>query len=635
MAKQVQLKQNGTEVYPRTITDAIADTTRAKLLSTVIGNLESASSGWTISSTQTPGTSAITISLTGKKYDYSNGQWVDVDGGSINIAGDIYLEDVQYSSSTHTMYFKYNTAGGEEVVGVNLDDLVDVYGGDGKAIVIDQDTEGAHNSTISLKLNNAANNILSADANGLLATINATGDTYVSANIDATDKNKVVITTDVATTFSAVTGSETASGQLADAAQVKKYIDDSVSEKNVDAESLSPEYITADASNNTVSISAVTGSITYTAKSGDNPANLAGTQGIADAAATATAVKNYVDAKVAEEEARVDALTDNKNDGDYINVKVTTLGGNVSNVEVNENNILTTSGAVESVSATGKLVDAKAIKDYVDAKTGDLDASVSGQTSDEFIKVTVVQENGALKSVTVVDDTQEVATAGINAKGLAEASDVKSYVDGQISNLAISATGDTYVNAAVDASNNKKINVSTNVVSVVYADSALTIGDTDGVVNKAGAQSIKNYIDEEVASEESARIAAINALNANETGTTTDGFISVNVVEQSGKTTSVVVTDTVVAVSAATVSNKGLAEASDVKSYVDAKVSASTIIDSADIDATETASGTTLAIKYGSIASGATSAVTGGNIFAWGVTAEDKGDVSQFTWPTA
>ena len=50
-------------------------------------------------------------------------------------------------------------------------------------------------------------------------------------------------------------------------------------------------------------------------------------------------------------------------------------------------------------------------------------------------------------------------------------------------------------------------------------------------------------------------------------------------------------------------------------------ISAVTIQDSADIDATVAATGTTLAIKYGSIASGAASAVTGGDIYLWGVTA--------------
>lgn len=69
---------------------------------------------------------------------------------------------------------------------------------------------------------------------------------------------------------------------------------------------------------------------------------------------------------------------------------------------------------------------------------------------------------------------------------------------------------------------------------------------------------------------------AIAQLDAVESGMTEDGFISVKVGEADGVLTAVTVVDSVVEVSAATAENKGLAEASDVKAYVDAAAAKAT-----------------------------------------------------------
>ena len=642
MAKQVQLKQNGVEIYPQTITQAIADVTKGKLLSNIITELETEALGWTIE----PTTSGSTLQYTlWKQVAKADGSGYDkVSASTFNIAQDVYLDSVVLVKNEgevpagHTapgndfpyLLMIFNTESGKQDTWVSVKDLMEIYEADGKAITIE--TDGATDEgIITFNVSEDAGNILEVKNDGAFVSIGAQGDTYVSATLSG-DSKTVVVAADVAAAFSGVTGSETASGQLADAAQVKKYIDDKTTDLAVTAESKSPEYITATVDaltdNKHVIVSAVTGSFTGTASA------LTGSEGIADAAEAASAVKAYVDGRVLAEKERVDALTAGQSGStDYIEVQVSTLGGNVNGVSVS-NQVATDFSTVTSTDK--KLADAYAIKSYVDSKTGDLDSTVSGETAEGYIDVTIVQTDGALASVTINNDIQQVATAGTNAKGLAEASDVKSYVDGEIEDLAISASGDTYVNAAVDASDNKKINVSANLASVTYADSALTIGATEGVVNAAGATAIKNYIDAKVGDEATARTNAINALNADVSAKTTDEFITVQVVEQSGVVTSVAISDTVQTISTADSAHTGLLEASDAKAYIDGKVSASTIVASDDITPTATAQGTSLAINFepDGVESGSTLSVKSGDVFAWGVTAEIKGDAPEFTWPS-
>jgi len=55
--------------------------------------------------------------------------------------------------------------------------------------------------------------------------------------------------------------------------------------------------------------------------------------------------------------------------------------------------------------------------------------------------------------------TVDPSTAAADNTGLADAWEVKKYVDSKSTTLAVEAEGDNYVNASVDANNNKKINV--------------------------------------------------------------------------------------------------------------------------------------------------------------------------------
>lgn len=314
-------------------------------------------------------------------------------GTSVKIYKDSHIVSITYitdPADEHYQNLEYvyiDASGATQTSYVDISQLVlEAEFGDGLQV---------DNHVVSVKKDSESENFLTISSNGV--KISGVQDA-IDASIDALNANvsgesnsvKVevtqasgevtnvtVTTTDATVTFNDSTSAITISGNNSDivtktgADAIKSYIDAKVAGKNVTAESKSTDYITAEAADNKVTVSAVTGTFTATASA------LTATKGIADASEAATAVKTYVDGRVLAEKERVDALTDNKNDGDYINVKVTTLGGNVSNVEVDESNILTTSGAVESVSTTGKLVDAKAIKDYVDGEITKSDIKVS------------------------------------------------------------------------------------------------------------------------------------------------------------------------------------------------------------------------------------------------------------------
>lgn len=86
------------------------------------------------------------------------------------------------------------------------------------------------------------------------------------------------------------------------------------------------------------------------------------------------------------------------------------------------------------------------VKAYADKLAEDTGATVTVTSVDStsvsdassYVSIALKLENKAVKVASVSVDTQAVASAGDNAKGLAEASDVKSYVDNQIATNALS-----------------------------------------------------------------------------------------------------------------------------------------------------------------------------------------------------
>lgn len=166
-------------------------------------------------------------------------------------------------------------------------------------------------------------------------------------------------------------------------------------------------------------------------------------------------------------------------------------------------------------------------------------------TDGDYVTTTVGTKADNKQSVAVSVAVQSVSTATAATQGLADAYDVKDYVDNAVADKNVDATGDTYVTASA-ADNKVTVAASESTkASLALADSAL--------------QSVSATGDSYVSAEFAAK--------------------------GEGTTQALTVATTVQDVATADADNKGLAEASDVKSYVDGKFADG--IASATYDSTE------------------------------------------------
>lgn len=132
---------------------------------------------------------------------------------------------------------------------------------------------------------------------------------------------------------------------------------------------------------------------------------------------------------------------------------------------------------------------------YADGLASNYATAAQGAKADTAIQngvsgtyVSVSKEGTNLK---VSETVQPVSTASDSAKGLAEASDVKAYVDAQVGGKNVSAEGDAYVSAT--ASGNKVTVTATDSTkaSLALADSAVQkveTGATNGTVKVDGTE---------------------------------------------------------------------------------------------------------------------------------------------------
>lgn len=175
----------------------------------------------------------------------------------------------------------------------------------------------------------------------------------------------------------------------------------------------------------------------------------------------------------------------------------------------------------------------------------DINDVLIANDSTNYLKVDLTgaensQAKFGVKTVKVKDAT-DVST------GLADAKDVKDYVDSQTTDLAVTAAGDAYVSATVNADVDKKhVIVSTNVKDVtanagtrgtwsatgvgkpsLSGEVAPTIsGEAGSLVDGAkAAEAVKTYVDAKVAAEAAERNAYIeNAVKAlDKASATVDG----------------------------------------------------------------------------------------------------------------
>lgn len=114
------------------------------------------------------------------------------------------------------------------------------------------------------------------------------------------------------------------------------------------------------------------------------------------------------------------------------------------------------------------------------------------KTAADAVKVSVNSAEGAYvtgsvdaagRVITLSETVQKVETSSADAKGLAEASDVKAYVDGKVSGKNVSAEGDTYVSAS--AANNKVTVAATEALTTAVAKANSAVQSVNGVSGTA------------------------------------------------------------------------------------------------------------------------------------------------------
>lgn len=115
MAKIINLTLEGVQVYPQTITDAIADIDSKKKLSTILKELKSE---------QAKKYSLFRDTENALTYHLVDGDGVDC--GTINIPQDTFLDSVRVTKNNE-LEFTFNTASNKESVTVDISKFIDTY----------------------------------------------------------------------------------------------------------------------------------------------------------------------------------------------------------------------------------------------------------------------------------------------------------------------------------------------------------------------------------------------------------------------------------------------------------------------------------------------------------------------------
>lgn len=133
----------------------------------------------------------------------------------------------------------------------------------------------------------------------------------------------------------------------------------------------------------------------------------------------------------------------------------------------------------------------------------------------------------------------KLANATTTNTGLADAYDVKKYVDDVAASLVVTAEGDDYVSARKDTTDNKKIVVSANV-------SPLTVSKTGNKTTISGTT--KTLVDGKEVADKVGQYVEARITELDSTSTSTDGtHVTVKVTEEDGKVTAVNVTESDIA----------------------------------------------------------------------------------------
>ena len=292
-------------------------------------------------------------------------------GDVIKIYKDSSLKSVALNDQS--LDFTYILADGtESTVGVDVSKfLAETEFADGLQVV---------NHVVSVKRDSTSEGFLTVGANGIKlsgvqaaidavkVTTDNTNATYVNLAVDNATGRVLTLTNKI----QAVATADATNQGLAEASEVKTYVDNAVQSKNVSAEG--DNYVSATAANNKVTVATDVQNLTFTQGSGSTDSTLSGTaQSLADGADIATKVSSFTNARIEEEIAKLDS-----------SVAATAADGN-------QYSVLT--GVTE---ADGKLTAKTEVKLAAVAKTG---AASDVSVADSNNKLTATNVEDALAEI--------------------------------------------------------------------------------------------------------------------------------------------------------------------------------------------------------------------------------------------
>ena len=218
-------------------------------------------------------------------------------------------------------------------------------------------------------------------------------------------------------------------------AAIKKAVDD----KNVSAEG--DDYITVNAANNKVTVSADVQDLTVTTREGADSTIAGVAQSLVDGAEVATKVATFTNARISEEIAKLDATVGKTtvDKGKHVAVQVVEADGVVTAVNVNESDI------ASADALTAEINRAKAAEDKIEASVGLAADGSHVTTTGNYTKAatTVVGEIAALDAQlkTISDKSGEIneATQTITLGG--NALQFVAFTAEEIQNAAAKAAG--------------------------------------------------------------------------------------------------------------------------------------------------------------------------------------------------
>lgn len=326
---------------------------------------------------------------------------------------------------------------------------------------------------------------------------------YLTVDLSGAENSQAkftVHTHDVSTATAGATG-------LADAADVKAYVDSKVASVSAQGD----DYVSASYDNAASKITVAADVQTLTVgKDGEADSTLAGVdKSLVDGKDVAEKVSSFVNARLGEEVAKLDSDV-TSDDAAVATVEVVETNGKitdvvVTNISAGVNRDGDAEGArkLAASNATGAVTgaDVATIKGYVDDRLSDMtsaqDSSVKASDS-SYVSMEVVMENGALSAASIdlnVDATLTPAT-GWNAGAVVDSAALKGYLDSSFGSMTATVAHTESAKSFVDVSTSQDNGVITGThVGVVYgtygsysADTATVSAAVDGVATVAATQ---------------------------------------------------------------------------------------------------------------------------------------------------